>query len=114
MDPIESLSIVQRNLFSPLTLAFVLGMTATLVKSDVEFPESAYTFIAFYLMFAIGLNGGVELSATSFAAFAMPALVTLFLALLLPTLCYWVLRTLFRFDVPNTAGVAACTARSRR
>jgi hypothetical protein len=103
----EALGILQRNLFSPLTLAFLLGIVATLAKSDVEFPEQAYKFIAFYLMFAIGLNGGVELAGSSLAGFALPALVTLSLALLLPTLCYFVLRLILQFDVANAAGVAA-------
>lgn len=107
MDLSETLEILLRNFFSPLTLAFVLGMIATLVKSDIEFPEQAYKFIAFYLLFAIGLNGGVELSATTFSAFARPALATIFLAILLPTLCYFVLLRLFRFDAANAAGVAA-------
>lgn len=107
MDLAETLGVLQRNFFSPLTLAFVLGMIATLAKSDVEFPEQAYKFIAFYLMFAIGLNGGVELAGTTFAAFALPALATIFLAVALPTLCYFVLRRLFRFDPANAAGVAA-------
>ncbi len=107
MDLAETLGILQRNLFSPLTLAFVLGMIATLVKSDIEFPEQAYKFIAFYLMFAIGLNGGVELAGTTFQTFAWPALATIFLAILLPTACYFILRTIFRFDVANAAGVAA-------
>jgi uncharacterized protein len=107
MDLAETIGVLQRNLFSPLTLAFVLGMIATLVKSDIEFPEQAYKFIAFYLMFAIGLNGGVELAGTSLGAFALPALATIALALLLPTLCYVVLRTIFKFDVANAAGVAA-------
>ncbi|HMQ35344.1 MAG TPA: sodium-dependent bicarbonate transport family permease, partial [Chloroflexaceae bacterium] len=40
-------------------------------------------------------------------AFALPALATLALALLLPTLCYFLLRTLFGFDPANAAGVAA-------
>lgn len=107
MELAETLGILQRNLFSPLTLAFVLGMIATLVKSDIEFPEQAYKFIAFYLMFAIGLNGGVELAGTSFQTFVWPALATIFLAILLPTACYCILRTVFRFDVANAAGVAA-------
>ncbi|GAB4434468.1 MAG: sodium-dependent bicarbonate transport family permease [Chloroflexi bacterium OHK40] len=107
MELAGTFGILQQNLLSPLTLAFLLGMLATLVKSDVEFPEPAYKFIAFYLMFAIGLNGGVELAGTTFAAFALPALATIFLAFLLPSLCYVVLRAIFRFDVANAAGVAA-------
>lgn len=107
MDLAETLGVLQRNLLSPLTLAFVLGMIATLVKSDIEFPEQAYKLIAFYLMFAIGLNGGVELASVSLAEFALPALATIALAVILPTLCFFTLRIIFKFDVANAAGVAA-------
>ncbi|MCU0491742.1 MAG: sodium-dependent bicarbonate transport family permease, partial [Chloroflexaceae bacterium] len=107
MDFAETMGVLYRNFFSPLTLAFVLGMIATLVKSDIEFPEPIYKFIGLYLMFAIGLNGGVELSTTTLAEFALPAIATLALAVILPTLCFFVLRTLGRFDVANAAGVAA-------
>ncbi|NWG32765.1 MAG: sodium-dependent bicarbonate transport family permease [Rhodocyclaceae bacterium] len=107
MELAETFGVLQRNFFSPLTMAFVLGMIATLVKSDIEFPEPVYKFIAIYLMFAIGLNGGVELSNTTLSEFLFPALATIFLAVALPTLCYFVLRGLARFDVSNAAGVAA-------
>ncbi|GEM_PF-4542104 len=36
----ETLEIIRVNLFSSLVPAFILGMIATLVKSDVEFPFS--------------------------------------------------------------------------
>jgi uncharacterized protein len=107
MGLVETIEILFRNFFSPLTLAFLLGMIATVVKSDIEFPEQAFKFIAFYLLFAIGLNGGVELSGTTFNTFARPAIATIFLAVLLPTLCYFILLRLFRFDPANAAGVAA-------
>jgi hypothetical protein len=107
MDFVDSLSVLQRNLLSPLTLAFVLGMLAALVRSDIEFPDQAYKFIALYLMFAIGLNGGVELAGTSVSAFALPALATIALAIALPTLCFVVLRGIFKLDAANAAGVAA-------
>ena len=108
MDLVETLSVLQRNLFSPLTLAFVLGMIATLVKSDIEFPDQAYKFIALYLMFAIGLNGGVELAGTTFTAFALPALVTVALAIILPVLCFFVLRGIFKLDC-GKRGRGSCT-----
>lgn len=107
MDFVETLGILQRNFFSPLTLAFVLGMIATLVKSDVEFPEPIYKFIALYLLFSIGLNGGVELADTSLADFWLPAVATIFLAVAIPTWCYFLLRSVGKFDVANAAGIAA-------
>lgn len=46
-------------------------------------------------------------AGTTFRTFAWPALATIFLAILLPTACYFILRTVFRFDIANAAGVAA-------
>lgn len=103
----ETLEIIRVNLLSSLVLAFILGMIATLVKSDVEFPEPVYKFISLYLLFSIGIRGGVELSMTTFGDFWAPALATSFLAVAIPTWCYFVLRRVGRFDVANAAGIAA-------
>lgn len=103
----ETFEILRSNLLSPLVLAFILGMIATLVKSDVEFPEPIYKFISLYLLLAIGINGGVELAGTSMAEFVAPALAAAFLAVATPVWCYLILRRAGRFDVANAAGIAA-------
>lgn len=103
----DTLAILQANLLSPLVLAFLLGIIATLVKSDVEFPEPIYKFIALYLLFSIGLRGGVDLAGTDLAEFIAPAIATMFLAAAIPTWCYFILRRVGRFDVANAAGIAA-------
>ncbi|ABU56699.1 sodium-dependent bicarbonate transport family permease [Roseiflexus castenholzii] len=104
MDTIE---IIRSNLLSPLVLAFILGVVATLIRSEVEIPESVIKAISVYLLFSIGLNGGVELAGTPISAFLLPALVTIALAIAVPTWCYLILRGLGRFDIPNAAGIAA-------
>jgi hypothetical protein len=101
------LDLLQTNLLSPMVLAFVLGVTATLLKSDLKFPDEVYTALSIYLLFAIGLKGGAELSETTFAQFWAPALVTLLLGVAVPLWCYAILRRLGRFDVPNAAALAA-------
>ncbi len=103
----ETLEILRVNLLSPLVLAFLLGMLATLINSDVEFPEPIYKFMALYLLFAIGINGGVGLAGTALQAFLLPALATIFLAIAIPTWCYVILRRAGGFDVANAAGIAA-------
>lgn len=103
----ETFEILRTNLLSPLVLAFILGMIARLVKSDVEFPEPIYKFMSLYLLLSIGINGGVELASTSLAEFWMPAMAAVFLAVATPTWCYLVLRRVGRFDVANAAGIAA-------
>lgn len=103
----EAFDTLRSNLLSPLVLAFILGMIATLVKSDLEFPEPIYKFISLYLLFAIGINGGIELAGTSLAEFWAPATAAIFLAVATPTWCYLILRRVGRFDVSNAAGIAA-------
>lgn len=103
----DTLTILRENLLSPLILAFILGMIATLIKSDVEFPEPIYKFMALYLLFSIGINGGVGLSGTSMNEFLLPAIVTIFLAVAIPVWCYMLLRNLGGFDAANAAGIAA-------
>ena len=56
------------NLTNPTLLFFVLGIFATLVKSDLEIPASSSKFISLYLLFAIGFKGGQELAHSPFSA----------------------------------------------
>jgi len=45
-----------------VVLFFVLGVFAKLVKSDLRLPEALYETLTLYLLLAIGLKGGLELS----------------------------------------------------
>ena len=67
---VEGAEIVVSNLLSPVVLAFGLGVAAVLLKSDLEFPEALYHALTIYLLFAIGLKGGMALRATPLASFA--------------------------------------------
>lgn len=102
-----SIELLLANLLSPVVLAFALGVVARLVRSDLEYPPALYDALAIYLLLAIGLKGGAELSVTPFAEFAVPALVTLLLGVLTPLTSYVVLRKLGRFDRTNAAALAA-------
>lgn len=103
----DGLELVRLNLLSPVVLAFVLGLVATLVRSDLKFPEALYTSLSIYLLLAIGLKGGAALSVTPLAVLWKPALVTLILSLLTPSLTYFILRKLGRFGVADSAALAA-------
>ena len=48
MDTVE---IIRSNLLSPLVLAFVLGIVATLIRSEVEIPEPVIKAFSVYLLF---------------------------------------------------------------
>lgn len=95
------------NLLSPVILAFALGITAALVRSDLRLPSALYDALSIYLLLAIGMKGGVELSRTPVSDFAGPALATLLLGVLTPISAYAVLRRIGRFDRVNSAAIAA-------
>lgn len=64
-------SLITGNLLTPPILFFALGMAATLLRSDLEIPKPITRAISLYLLFAIGMHGGVELAAAGFAPAAL-------------------------------------------
>jgi uncharacterized protein len=104
MDPLELLRL---NLLSPMVLAFALGLVAVLVRSDLRLPEELYTVLSIYLLLAIGLKGGAELSVTPISSLLGPVIVTFALGISIPFAAYGVLRRLGRFGIADAAAVAA-------
>jgi uncharacterized protein len=99
--------LIQLNLLSPVVLAFFLGILATLVRSDLKLPDELYQALSIYLLFAIGLKGGVELAASSPREFLLPAIAALALGFTIPIWCYVILRKIGRMTVPDAAALAA-------
>jgi len=95
------------NLTSPIVLAYALGIIIRLVKSDLEIPKPIYQGISIYLLLAIGLKGGVELSKTPFAEISGPLLATLIMGVLTPIMAFIVLRYLGKLDIINASAIAA-------
>ena len=95
------------NLASPMVLAFVLGIVASRIKSDLKFPESLYQTLTIYLLIAIGIKGGYKLSTTSFAEVAFPAMAALALCCFIPVWTYGIMRKVAGLDVVNAAALAA-------
>lgn len=60
-----SSELILSTLLSPIVLFFVLGLSAALMRSQMSVPESFAKGLAIYLMMAIGLKGGVEMSKTA-------------------------------------------------
>jgi hypothetical protein len=80
------------SLLSPMVLAFVLGIVAVRVGSDLKFPDAVYAFLTIYLLSAIGLKGGYKLSLTPFDELVLPMLAGLALSVGIPIWTYWILR----------------------
>jgi uncharacterized protein len=103
----SGLDLIQLNLLSPVVLAFALGIVARLVRSDLHIPDQLYSALSIYLLLAIGLKGGAELSKTPLSSFWAPALATLVIGTVIPCWCYAILRGLGRFGVADSAAIAA-------
>ncbi len=102
-----SAEILRINLLSPIALAFALGVFAKVIRSELSLPKDLYASLSIYLLLAIGLKGGVELSEAHLRAIALPAVMTLFLGVLTPVTSYVVLRRLGKFSTSDSAGIAA-------
>jgi len=85
---------------------FLLGLVARLVKSDLRLPEALYETLSIYLLLAIGLKGGIELSRQPLAALAPQVAATMALGFAIPFALFPLLRRL-RLPAVDAAAIAA-------
>ena len=102
-----TLATLQANLLSPITLAFALGVVARLARSEISLPKELYTSLSIYLLLALGIKGGVELTHAEPGEIVWPVCVTLLLGCLTPITAFLGMRHLGRFSVADSAAVAA-------
>lgn len=99
--------ILIENLISPITLAFLLGILATLIRSDLEIPEPVIRIFAIFLLFSIGLQGGHELANADLSNIGGAVAVTALAVIFIPLLAFVVARFVVGLSIVNAAGVAA-------
>jgi uncharacterized protein len=85
---------------------FVLGVLARLLKSDLRLPEALYETLTIYLLLAIGLKGGIELSKQPLLALAPQVLACMALGFATPFVLYPLARAL-RLSVVDSAALSA-------
>jgi hypothetical protein len=101
------LDLALANLFSPAVLCFALGVLACRLGSDLRIPEPVQTGLSAYLMLAIGLRGGVELSQVPLAELAGPLSAALLMGCAIPVWSFFALRRLAGLGVADAAALAA-------
>ncbi len=100
------LQIIVSNLTNPTLLFFLLGIFATIVKSDLKIPESSSKFISLYLLFAIGFKGGQELAHSHFNIEIIYAILFgLFISASIPLYSFFILKR--KMSISNAGAVAA-------
>ena len=96
------------TLTSPIILFFALGMLAGFARSDLAIPEAMAKGMAIYLMAAIGLKGGVEVSKSGLTdALLLAGAAGIVLSFLLPFPAFALLRSVGRLGRTDSAAVAA-------
>lgn len=98
--------IILSNLSNPTLLFFVLGIFATVLKSDLEIPASSSKFISLYLLFSIGFKGGQELAHSGLNKEILITLMACIgLAALVPLYTFFILKR--KLSVENAGAIAA-------
>jgi hypothetical protein len=100
VGPLETLS-------TPAVLAFLLGVGAALLRSDVRLPDAVHTALSSYLLLAIGLKGGQGLREAGLGEIALPLVAAVALGVLTPLVAWAGLRVLTRLAPVDRAAVAA-------
>jgi hypothetical protein len=101
-----NLSLLAENLTNPALLFFILGITAVLIKSDLEIPSNSSRFISLYLLFAIGFKGGQELSHEHMNGEILWSMgFGVLLSALIPLASFFLLR--IKLNVSDAAATAA-------
>ncbi|MEJ8475808.1 sodium-dependent bicarbonate transport family permease [Roseibium algae] len=101
------LGLAAANLLSPLILFFVLGLVASLLRSDLSIPEAAAKAMSIYLLFAIGYKGGVSVSDHGVDGGLVLTLVAgLLLSFILPVVAFGLLKVMTGLSRVDAAAVA--------
>lgn len=94
------------TLLSPAILCFALGLAAPLLRSDLELPAPLSRTLSLYLLFAIGVKGGISLSASGLSGSVIATLAAAGLtAVAIPVACFFILKR--RMSTADAAAVAA-------
>jgi hypothetical protein len=93
--------------FEPVILFFALGLLAGIIRSDLKIPGVLYESISIFLLLAIGLKGGIELAKVPLTSIALPGLIVVLAAALIPLIAFPVLHRIGRLTRADSASIAA-------
>jgi len=91
----------------PVVGFFVLGLVAGFLRSDLKLSNGLSDTLSIYLLVAIGLKGGIELSSATVAQLVLPISVAVLMSAGTPLLSFPILRRLGNLSRPDAASIAA-------
>lgn len=95
------------NLLDPVIIFFVMGIVARLLKVSLSIPEVIYETIAVYLLLAIGLKGGYELSQIQDFNFLKPTIGAMLVGIMIPFLTFKIAKRFKFFTREDAISLAA-------
>lgn len=96
------------NLVSPMVLFFVLGLAATLARSDLSISEAIAKAMSIYLMMAIGFKGGAGVAQHGLdATLGLAILAGITLSAAIPLIAFRLLMLTSNLSRVDAAAVAA-------
>lgn len=104
---LNSLSLTLNNLTSITVLVFALGFIGARLNSDLKIPDPVYQIISIYLLFGIGLKGGVALNGSSFNELIKPVIATIILGILIPVLAFLALKQVKKLNDTDRGAISA-------
>jgi hypothetical protein len=100
------IDLIVQNILNPPILFFFLGMLAVFLKSDLSIPQPLPKLFSLYLLIAIGLHGGYELSKSGLDANVLKTLsLAVLMAIIVPVYSFFVLR--MRVGLHDAVALAA-------
>ena len=97
---------ILKNLTDPAILFFFLGVTISLIRSNLEIPAPIAKFLSLYLLMALGFKGGQALADAGLSGDGVKVIgAAIVLALVIPVIWFLVLRK--RIDAFDAAAIAA-------
>lgn len=101
-----NIDIILQNMLNPPVLFFILGMLAVFLKSELAIPQPLPKLFSLYLLIAIGLHGGYELSESGFNFYIFEALmIAVVMATIVPIYSFYILK--IKMDVYNSIAIAS-------
>ena len=96
------------TILSPIILFFLLGLVSALLRSQMTVPEAFAKGLAIYLMMAIGLKGGVEMSKNPLTGEVLMVFAAgIFLSFVIPLIAFQFLKLTTRLNTVDAAAAAA-------
>lgn len=95
------------NVLSVPVLVFLLGVISVRLKADLRLPDPVYQATSIYLLFAIGLKGGVALRVAEPTDVLLPIVVAIALGIVIPLLVFVVLKWMTRLNGIDRGAMAA-------